>query len=90
LQANAIRYLAETGYKGLTFGLDWAGARQAVWYFTRLIIEIMPETIMWWDDRAAMDNNPHIWTADSGFVFPASDPTPSGAPSKSSRWPERD
>ena len=61
LQGNALRYLSETGYEGLAFGLDWSVAREAVWYFTRLIVEIAPETILWWEKPAAMNGQPHVW-----------------------------
>jgi len=90
LQDNAIRYLSETGYEGLAFGLDWSVAREAVWYFTRLIVEITPHTILWWENPAAMHRTPQIWTAPADVTFPRSDPAPEGVPSKPSPWPERD
>jgi len=46
LQANAVRYISETGFKSIAFGLDWSGARKAVWYWTRIIVEVMPERIV--------------------------------------------
>jgi hypothetical protein len=89
LQANAVRYISETGFSGIAFGLDWAGARKAVWYWTRIIVEVMPERIMWWDNPAAMDGPPHIWSAPAGTVFPQSDPKPPGETSPASQWKQR-
>src|SRR5579871_5702331 len=43
LQANCERYIAETGFKGISHGTDWSQARQAVTYWSRIIIESMPE-----------------------------------------------
>jgi hypothetical protein len=89
LQANAVRYISETGFKSIAFGLDWSGARKAVWYWTRIIVEVMPERILWWDNPAAMDGPPHVWTAPAGTVFPRSDPKPPGETSPSSQWKQR-
>lgn len=87
--ANARRYLSETGYDRISFGVPWDVARQAVWYWTRLIVEIMPERIMWWDNFAACDGAPNVLQAPAGFAFPTSDPAPAGAASKPSAWPDR-
>jgi hypothetical protein len=89
LQRNAVRYISETGFRGIAFGLDWAGARKAVWYFTRIIVEVMPARIMWWYNPAAMDGAPHVWNAPAGTVFPQSDPKPEGQTSPASKWPQR-
>ena len=48
IQSNAIRYLAETGYKGISHGITWEQARLAVTYWSRIIIENTPERIYWW------------------------------------------
>jgi len=87
--ANARRYLSEAGYDRISFGLAWEVARQAIWYWTRIIVEIMPERIMWWENFAAMEAAPNILTSPEGFDFPLSDPAPDGAASKPSKWPER-
>jgi hypothetical protein len=89
LQANAVRYISETGFQSIAFGLDWSGARKAVWYWTRIIVEVMPERIMWWDNPAAMDGPPNIWSAPAGTVFPQSDPKPPGETSPASQWKQR-
>ena len=89
LQGNAVRYISETGFKGIAFGLEWAEARKAVWYWTRIIVEVMPERIMWWDNPAAMDGPPQVWNAPAGTVFPQSDPQPPGAISPASEWKQR-
>ncbi len=88
--ANALRYIAETGFEGISYGLPWSEARKAVWYWTRLIVEIMPERIMWWDRPADMGRAPQVWSAPADQVFPASDPAPPGKPSKPANWPQRD
>ena len=76
IQANAIRYLAETGYKGISHGITWEQARLAVTYWSRIIIENTPERIYWWDDHAALAGPPQVWNADSTTAWPASDPAP--------------
>jgi hypothetical protein len=89
LQANAVRYISETGFKGISFGLEWSEARKAVWYWTRIIVEVTPERILWWDNPAAMDGPPQVWNAPAGTVFPQSDPKPPGETSPASQWPQR-
>jgi len=89
LQSNCVRYIAETGFKGISHGTDWSQARQAVTYWSRIIIENKPERIYWWDNHAAMDKRPQVWNAPAGTVYPASDPAPSGE-MKPSAWPVRD
>jgi hypothetical protein len=76
IQSNAIRYLAETGYKGISHGITWQQARLAVTYWSRIIIENTPERIYWWDNHAALDAAPGVWKAPSGTVWPQSDPAP--------------
>jgi hypothetical protein len=88
LQRNAVRYIAETGFDRISHGVDWAGARKAVWYWTRIIVEVMPERILWWDNPAATDSSPHVWNAPAGTVFPQSDPKPPGRTSPPSKWRE--
>jgi hypothetical protein len=79
--ANARRYIAETGFELISNGLDWSGARKAVWYWTRLIVECFPVRVYWWDNAEAMDGAPHVWDAPAGSTVPASDPAPGGKPS---------
>lgn len=90
LQANAVRYVSETGYEAVAAAANvgWADAKKAVWYWTRIIIDILPEKVMWWDNADAMNASPHVWTPS---VKPAvkSDPAPSGKPSASSEWPQK-
>jgi hypothetical protein len=88
IQANALRYLAETGYKGISHGITWEQARLAVTYWSRIIIENKPERIYWWDNHAALDRPPQVWNAAPGTVYPQSDPAPAGKMS-SSAWPVR-
>jgi hypothetical protein len=88
LQANAIRYIAEAGHT-LPGNPDWSVARRSVWYWTRMIVEITPARIYWWDDAAAMDRPPHRWDAPPGTIFPSSDPAPFGAPSKAPQWEQK-
>ena len=56
IQSNAMRYLAETGYRGISHGITWEKARLAVTYWSRIIIENKPERIYWWDNQAALDS----------------------------------
>lgn len=88
LQANAIRYIAETGFKGISHGITWEEARKAVNYWTRVIIEITPVRILWWNDQAALDGPPEVWNAPADAVYPQSDPAPPGETSRSP-WPPR-
>lgn len=83
LQRNCERYIAETGFKSISMGLPWAEARKAVQYWTRLIIEITPLRIMWWNDHAEMEGSPSVWNAPADVTLPASDAAPTGSPTKS-------
>jgi hypothetical protein len=88
LQSNCVRYLAETGFKGVSHGVDWAQARQAVTYWSRIIIENKPERIYWWDNQASMDQPPKMWQASKDTVYPPSDPKPADD-MQPSAWPVR-
>jgi len=88
IQSNAIRYLAETGYRGISHGITWEKARQAVTYWSRIIIENKPERIYWWDSRSALDASPQVWNAAPDTRYPLSDPPPSGK-MQPSAWPVR-
>jgi hypothetical protein len=85
LQANLNRYLAEeilapflnparVDYESVT--------RQAIWYFTRMLICVKPARIWWWRNAAAVDETPLQWRAPADTMFPVSDPGPPGEPSK--------
>ena len=76
IQSNAIRYLAETGWQGISHGITWEQARLAITYWSRIIIENTPERIYWWDNHVALDRPPQVWKADAATVWPMSDPAP--------------
>ncbi len=78
IQSNAIRYLAEVGYKDVSHGISWEQARLAITYWSRIIIENTPERIYWWDNHDALDGSPFVWNADPDTVWPQSDPAPQG------------
>ena len=84
-QANLERYLSEeiltpaispelVDYETVT--------RHAIWYFTRIIIEVKPVHVRWWRNPAAMDGPPEEWRAPADAIYPQSDPAPPGEPSK--------
>lgn len=79
IQSNAIRYLAETGWQGISHGITWDQARLAITYWSRIIIENTPERIYWWDNHAALDRAPGVWNANPATVFPESDAAPEAA-----------
>jgi hypothetical protein len=87
-QANALRYIAETGYS-IPGDAPWEIAHKAVYYWTRIIIEVTPARVLWWDNRDAMDRAPHRWEAPAGTVYSTSDPLPPGALSATPKWPPR-
>lgn len=85
LQANLDRYLAEeilTRNISPEFFDYETVTRQAIWYFTRIILCAKPIHVRWWRNPAAMDGPPQEWHAPSGTVCPQSDPPPLGAPSR--------
>ena len=88
IQANAIRYLAETGWTGISHGITWEQARQAITYWSRIIIVNTPERIYWWDNHAALDGPPGVWQAPPDTVWPQSDPAPA-APVTPGNWTAR-
>jgi hypothetical protein len=88
LQANVDRYLSEAAYT-LAHDPDWSLARQAAWYWTRIIVEITPARVTWWDRPTAMDHAPHRWEVPAGTVFPQSDAAPRGKTSEAAKWQER-
>ena len=88
IQANAIRYLAETGYEGISHGITWEKAREAITYWSRIIIENKPQRVYWWDSHAALEEPPKVWNASVDTQYPESDPAPAGK-MKPSAWPVR-
>lgn len=89
IQTNAIRYLAETGWQGISHGITWDKARLAVTYWSRIIIENTPERIYWWDNHAALDGPPGVWKSSPGTAWPTSDPAPASKINPSA-WIARD
>jgi hypothetical protein len=85
LQANVLRYLAEAAHR-LPLDPDWELARQAVWYWTRIIVEVSAARVLWWDNPAAMDQPPQRWQAPADTIYPASDPAPPGKVSQPATW----
>lgn len=85
LEANARRYLAETGFEQVAHGMTWEQARKAVWYWTRIIIDVTPVRVMWWDNAESMEHPPQRWDAPEGTTAPPSDPPPVGKSTKS-QW----
>jgi hypothetical protein len=88
IEANAIRYISEVGHYGPSLMQPWEVGHKAVWYWSRIIMEIMPKRVYWWENRAAMDGPPNILETPAGTVFPASDPAPAGKLSGSVDWPK--
>ena len=85
LQANAERYIAETAHDP-EVAVPWEIARNAVWYWTCMIVAITPVRMLWWDNALAMDSAPHRWDAPVGTVYPESAPPPPGEVSKAAQW----
>jgi hypothetical protein len=85
LQANVHRYLSEAGYM-LPGDPDWALAREAVWYWTRIIVEVTPARVLWWDSSTRLNSGPRCWNAPRDTPYPQSDPAPPGDPSKAPHW----
>ena len=92
IQSNAIRYLAETGWKGISHGITWEKARLAITYWSRIIIENTPERIYWWDNHAALEGPPGVWNAAPDTVWPVSDPAHESpiTPGNWKAWPWRE
>jgi hypothetical protein len=88
IQANTIRYISEVGHYGPSLMQPWEVAHKAVWYWSRIIMEVTPKKVMWWDNRAAMDGPPHLLEQPAGTVYPTSDPAPAAKASKPVDWPQ--
>jgi hypothetical protein len=89
LQGNAERYVAETGFDKVAFGLPWATVREAVWYWTRIIVTVAPVRVRWWPNMATMDGPPQVWDAPADASFATSDPAPQGKVSPAAQWAQR-
>jgi hypothetical protein len=88
IQQNLLTYLAQTVH--ISPETPWAVRRQAIWYWARILIDIHPRQILWWDGPEALDSPPHRWDAPADSVVPASDPAPAGAASPAPPWPAPD
>jgi hypothetical protein len=90
LQANMNRYISENILAPFVSPkvVDYNLTRQAVWYFTRILVLTTPTHIRWWNNPAEMDKQPQEWRAPAGTAAPKSDPVPPGAPSEAPKWPQ--
>jgi hypothetical protein len=87
IEGNAIRYISEVGHYGPSLMQPWEVGHKAVWYWSRIIIEVMPKRVLWWENRAAMDGPPQVLEQPADTVYPVSDPAPAGAVSAPVDWP---
>lgn len=85
LQANVDRYLSEAG-NTLAHNPSWELAHKAVWYWTRMLVEVTPVRVLWWDNAKALAGPPRSWQAPAGTIYPKSDPAPPGQVSKPAQW----
>ena len=88
IQANAIRYISETAFYGIALTAQWSQQHKSVWYWSRIIMSIAPKEVLWWDDPADLNTEPHRWEAPAGSVWPVSDPAPSSVPTQAPKWPQ--
>jgi len=88
IQQNLLKYLAETVH--IAPETPWAVRRQAIWYWARILIEIHPTQVLWWDGPDALDRAPGRWDAPADAAFPLSDPAPAGHPAPAPKWPAPD
>ena len=88
VQANANRYIAEViaYFDSFSQGNPWSGAREAVWYWSRIFIIASPKKILWWRSPRDMDRPSQRWDAPSTFEYPSSDPAPKVPPSAPAKW----
>lgn len=89
LQANLDLYTAETSRFGDP-SVRWSIRHKAIWYWARIIIEIVPKEILWWDDPAQIGGEPNRWTAPANTIFPPSDVAPRSAASRAPQWNQPD
>jgi hypothetical protein len=85
LAANTHRYIVETGFQRIS-KVPWSIGQRAIWYYCKIMVEITPARIYWWDSHAAMDRPPQVWKAPADTVYPRSDPEPPGRISKPVQW----
>jgi hypothetical protein len=90
LQAGADRYVRESLRK--TSGMDgtpWFLLRRMGWYFSRIWVEVTPESVLWWPG-GDLSAEPERWHADPAVQAPPSDPAPVGprAPSRQAAPPD--
>jgi hypothetical protein len=88
IQDNLIRYITETVH--VAPETPWALKRQAIWYWARIIIEIQPKEILWWDGPEAMNEAPQRWSAPADTVFATSDPAPDSQNTAAPKWSQPD
>jgi hypothetical protein len=86
LQANTDRYVKRFLAEHPKIGpADWDTMQQMTNYWVRIWVECAPAAIWFWP-TGELDEEPRRWTAPAGKRFPASDPQPSGTPSRAARW----
>ena len=85
IQANSLRYIAETATGG-TLTVPWSKAREAVWYWSRIIMRVQPKRVLWWESPAAMDGPPQVWEAPAETLQAPASPPPPGELSKAPEW----
>lgn len=80
---NAERYVSRWGemIRGLPGGDDDDVVGAAVWYWSRIYVECHPVSLAWWPSLDALDREPTRWVADPA-PHPASDPAPTGPPTR--------
>ncbi|HEX4377536.1 MAG TPA: hypothetical protein VHZ99_10345 [Steroidobacteraceae bacterium] len=84
LQSNLERYLSEQILAPYLNPerVDYTVTREAIWYFTRVLVCVAPAHIRWWKRRADLDRPPQEWHAPDEAAYPTSDPAPPGKPSE--------
>jgi hypothetical protein len=90
IQANLERYLAETAARLPTTsgGTPWSTMREAIWYWSRIIVETTPARVLWWPSAGETDTAPMRWDAPGTTAFPRSDPAPAGPVTPPAAWPQ--
>jgi hypothetical protein len=86
LQQNLLTYLAEAG--PIAPEVPWDVKRCAIWYWARILIDIYPTQILWWDSPAALNGAPARWDAPADAQYPPSDPAPAGQNTPAPLWPQ--
>jgi len=88
IQANLDRYLAETAAQLpiTSGGRPWSVVRQAVWYWSRIIVQTTPARVAWWPSADRLDEPPTVWNAPPGTLYAESDPAPAGPGSPAAAW----